>query len=224
MKILIAEDDPSLQKVLFTLLEKSGYCVDAVSNGQDALDYLRIGCYEAAILDIMMPRIDGLQVLSTIRREKNSTPVLMLTAKSEIDDKVTGLDMGANDYLTKPFDLRELLARLRVLTRKVEIQQTHILELGNTRLDTGSHRLSAPGGSYHLANKEYQAMLLLMRNPRISLSPNQFLENIWDPDSRAESNTVWTYISYLRRKLSAIDSDLQITTHRSSGYCLEEKR
>ena len=110
MKILIAEDDPSLRKVLFTLLEKSGYCVDAVSNGQDALDYLRIGCYEAAILDIMMPRIDGLQVLSTIRREKNSTPVLMLTAKSEIDDKVTGLDMGANDYLTKPFDLRELLA------------------------------------------------------------------------------------------------------------------
>lgn len=181
MKILIAEDDPSLRKVLFTLLEKSGYCVDAVSNGQDALDYLRIGCYEAAILDIMMPRIDGLQVLSTIRREKNSTPVLMLTAKSEIDDKVTGLD-------------------------------------------TGSHRLSAPGGSYQLANKEYQAMLLLMRNPRISLSPNQFLENIWDPDSRAESNTVWTYISYLRRKLSAIDSDLQITTHRSSGYCLEEKR
>ncbi len=224
MKILIAEDDPSLRKVLFTLLEKSGYCVDAVSNGQDALDYLRIGCYEAAILDIMMPRIDGLQVLSTIRREKNSTPVLMLTAKSEIDDKVTGLDMGANDYLTKPFDLRELLARLRVLTRKVEIQQTHILELGNTRLDTGSHRLSAPGGSYQLANKEYQAMLLLMRNPRIFLSPNQFLENIWDPDSRAESNTVWTYISYLRRKLSAIDSDLQITTHRSSGYCLEEKR
>ena len=147
----------------------------------------------------------------------------MLTAKSEIDDKVAGLDSGANDYLTKPFDLRELLARLRVLTRKQGAQQTNILEFGNTRLDTGARILAAPSGSYKLANKEYQTMLLLMRNPNVVLSPGRFLDNIWDPDSRAEDNTVWTYISYLRRKLAAIGSDAQITTRRSAGYLLEKK-
>ena len=223
MKILIAEDDPSLRKILVSLLEKSSYRVDAVENGLEALDYLRADSYDGAILDIMMPKMDGLEVLCTVRQEKNTVPVLMLTAKSEIDDKVAGLDQGANDYLTKPFDLRELLARLRVLTRKQAIQHTSLLELGNTGLDTGTYTLSAPGGSYRLANKEYQTMELLMRNPNVLLTPNQFLENIWDPDSRAEDNTVWTYISYLRRKLTAIGSDLQITTRRRAGYLLEKK-
>lgn len=223
MKILIAEDDLSLQKVLRTLLEKNGYTVDTVGDGIKALEYLRFGDYDGVILDVMMPKMDGMKVLENIRREKNAVPVLMLTAKSEIDDKVAGLDLGANDYLTKPFDLRELLARLRVLTRKADVQQTHILEFGNTRLDTAAFLLSAPGGSYPLANKEYQTMLLLMRNPNVLLSPGRFLENIWDPDSRAADNTVWTYISYLRRKLAAIGSDLQITTRRSAGYLLEKK-
>lgn len=223
MKILIAEDDPSLRKILRTLLEKNGYSADTVGNGMEALEYLQTGSYDGVILDIMMPKMDGLQVLRAIRREKNAVPVLLLTAKAEIDDKVAGLDQGANDYLTKPFDLRELLARLRVLTRKTELQQTHILKLGNTQLDTAAFVLSAPGGSYKLANKEYQTMLLLMRNPRLMLAPSRFLENIWDPDSRAEENTVWTYISYLRRKLAAIGSDLQITNRRGAGYLLEEK-
>lgn len=223
MKILIAEDDPSLRKILVSLLEKSNYRVDAVGDGLEALEYLRADSYDGVILDIMMPKMDGMQVLRTIRQEKNAVPVLMLTAKSEIDDKVAGLDLGANDYLTKPFDLRELLARLRVLTRKQVLQQTSLLELGNTRLDTGTYTLSAPGGSYRLANKEYQTMELLMRNPNVLLTSNQFLENIWDPDSRAEDNTVWTYISYLRRKLTAIGSDLQITTRRRAGYLLEKK-
>ena len=223
MKILIAEDDPSLRRVLTALLEKNSYSVDAVGDGGEALEYLRIGSYDGVILDIMMPKMDGLEVLTVIRREKNTVPVLMLTAKAEIDDKVAGLDLGANDYLTKPFDLRELLARLRVLTRKPNVQQSNILELGNTRLDTGTFTLSAPRGSYHLANKEYQTMLLLMRNPGILLPPGRFLENIWDPDSKAEETTVWTYISYLRRKLGAIGSDLQITTRRNAGYLLEKK-
>lgn len=223
MKILIAEDDASLRRVLSVTLEKSGCHVDAVGDGADALEYLRGSEYDGAILDIMMPKLDGLQVLTTIRQEKNPVPVLLLTAKSEIEDRVAGLDLGANDYLTKPFDLRELLARLRVLTRKAEVQQTHILELGNTRLDTSSFILSAPSGSYQLANKEYQTMLLLMRNPGVLLPPGRFLENIWDPDSRAEENTVWTYISYLRRKLAAIGSDLQIITRRNAGYLLERK-
>lgn len=223
MKILIAEDDPSLRRVLIALLGKNSYSVDAVGDGEEALEYLHLGSYDGVILDIMMPRMDGLEVLTVLRRENNRVPVLMLTAKAEIDDKVAGLDLGANDYMTKPFDLRELLARLRVLTRKTEIQQTNVLELGNTRLDTGTFTLSAPRGSYRLANKEYQTMLLLMRNPNVLLSPGRFLENIWDPDSKAEENTVWTYISYLRRKLEAIDSDLQITTRRNAGYLLERK-
>lgn len=223
MKLLIAEDDPSLRKILVTLLEKNSYSVDAVGDGTEALAYLLAGNYDGAVLDIMMPKMDGLQVLQAMRAEKQTIPVLMLTAKAEIDDKVIGLDLGANDYLTKPFDLRELLARLRVLTRKTAIQPTNVLELGNTRLDTCSFTLSAPGGNYKLANKEYQTMLLLMRNPNVLLSANRFLENIWDPDSRAEENTVWTYISYLRRKLTVLGSDLQITSRRGAGYLLEKK-
>lgn len=223
MKLLLAEDDASLRRALLALLGKASYSVDAVDNGEDALEYLRAGQYDGAILDIMMPKMDGLQVLTTLRQEENQVPVLMLTAKAEIDDKVTGLDLGANDYLTKPFDLRELLARLRVMTRKQELQQTNQLRIGNTRLDTASHTLSGPEGCYKLANKEYQTILLLMRNPGAFLSPGRFLENIWDPDSRAEDNTVWTYISYLRRKLEAIGSDLRITTRRNTGYVLERQ-
>lgn len=224
MKILIAEDDTSLRRALISILQKNYYSVDAVDNGGDALDYLRSDLYDAAILDIMMPTMDGVSVLTCARKEHHTTPVLFLTAKSEIDDKINGLDAGANDYLTKPFDMRELLARLRVLTRKNNVQQSNILIYGNTSLNTQSFELSAPGGSYKLANKEYQSMLLLMRSPQTVISSSKFLENIWNPDSRAEENTVWTYISYLRRKLKAIDSDLQICTMRGAGYSLEVRR
>ena len=221
MTILIAEDDGSLRRALTSILQKSNYSVDAVDNGGDALAYLKSGYYDAAVLDIMMPVMDGLTVLSRARNEHNMTPVLLLTAKSEIDDKIEGLDAGANDYLTKPFDMRELLARLRVLTRKRDIQQNNILSFGNVTLNTQSFELSAPGGSYRLANKEYQTMLLLMRNPETALPPSRFLDNIWDPDSRAGDNTVWTYISYLRRKLDAIGADIRIDTRRGAGYILE---
>lgn len=224
MKILVAEDDTSLRRALISILRKNNYSADAVDNGGDALDYLRSNLYDAAILDIMMPVMDGISVLACTRREENPTPILLLTAKSEIEDKITGLDTGANDYLTKPFDMRELLARLRVLTRKNAIQQTNILTYGNTSLNTGSFELSAPGGNYRLANKEYQTMLLLMRSPGRVISSAQFLENIWDPDSRAEDNTVWTYISYLRRKLEAIGADIKIRTMRGAGYILEVRR
>ncbi len=224
MKILIAEDDTSLRKVLVSILQKNNYSVEAVDNGGDALSYLTSGLYDAAILDIMMPVMDGVTVLVRARQEHNTTPVLLLTAKSEIDDKITGLDAGANDYLTKPFDMRELLARIRVLTRKINVQQDNTISFGNTSLNTQSFELSAPSGSYRLANKEYQTMLLFMRNPRVVISPSRVLENIWDPDSRAEDNTVWTYISYLRRKLEAIGADIQIRNVRGAGYILEEKQ
>lgn len=224
MKILIAEDDASLRRALVSILQKNNYTVEAVDNGGDAFDYLCSGLYDAAILDIMMPVMDGVSVLIQARKERVATPVLLLTAKYEIDDKITGLDAGANDYLTKPFDMRELLARLRVLTRKSDVQQNNVISFGNTSLNTQSFELSAPGGSYKLANKEYQTMLLFMRNPRVVISSSRVLENIWDPDSRAEDNTVWTYISYLRRKLEAIGSDVQILTMRGAGYILEVRR
>lgn len=224
MKILIVEDDASLRRALVSILQKNNYTVEAVDNGGDAFDYLCSGLYDAAILDIMMPVMDGVSVLVQARKERVATPVLLLTAKSEIDDKITGLDAGANDYLTKPFDMRELLARLRVLTRKSDVQQNNVISFGNTLLNTQSFELSAPGGSYKLANKEYQTMLLFMRNPRVVISSSRVLENIWDPDSRAEDNTVWTYISYLRRKLEAIGSDVQIRTMRGAGYILEVRR
>ena len=222
MRILVAEDDTSLRKVLTSILEKNNYSVDAVDNGRDALDYLCSGIYDAAILDIMMPVMDGESVLINARKQHLATPVLLLTAKAEIEDKITGLDAGANDYLTKPFDMRELLARLRVLTRRTEVQQSNVLTYGNTSLNTQSYELFTAEGNYKLANKEYQTMLLLMRNLETVISSSKFLENIWDPDSRAEENTVWTYISYLRRKLEAIHSDLQIRTMRSVGYVLEK--
>lgn len=224
MRILIAEDDRSLRHALVSILQKNNYAVDAVDNGGDALDYLGSGLYDAAILDIMMPVMDGITVLARIRQAHNATPVLLLTARSEIDDKITGLDTGANDYLTKPFDMRELLARLRVLTRKSGMQENSILTYGNISLNTQSFELSSPLGSYKLANKEYQTMLLFLRNPGRVLSSSQFLENIWDPDSRAEDNTVWTYVSYLRRKLEAIGADVEIRTMRGAGYILEAIR
>ena len=224
MRILIAEDDSSLRRALVSILQKNHYTAEAVDNGGDALDYLLSGLYDAAILDIMMPVMDGVSVLTQARRAHNVTPILLLTARAEIDDKITGLDAGANDYLTKPFDMRELLARLRVLTRKSDIQQTNALTFGNTTLNTETFELTAPGGSYKLANKEYQTMLLFMRNPKVVIPSSRVLENIWDPDSKAADNTVWTYISYLRRKLEAIRSDVEIRTMRGAGYTLEARK
>ena len=224
MRILIAEDDSSLRRVLVSILQKNCYTAEAVDNGEDALDYLLSGLYDAAVLDIMMPGMDGVSVLTEARKAHNTTPVLLLTAKAEIDDKITGLDAGANDYLTKPFDMRELLARLRVLTRKSGIQQTNLLTFGNTALNTETFELTAPGGSYKLANKEYQTMLLFMRNPKVVIPSSRVLESIWDPDSKAGDHTVWTYVSYLRRKLEAIRADVEIRTLRGAGYTLEVRK
>ncbi len=224
MRILIAEDDSSLRRALVSILQKNNYTAEAVDNGGDALDYLLSGLYDAAVLDIMMPVMDGVSVLAQARKTHNATPILLLTARAEIDDKITGLDAGANDYLTKPFDMRELLARLRVLTRKSDIQQTNVLTFGNAALNTETFELTAPGGSYKLANKEYQTMLLFMRNPGAVIPSSRVLENIWDPDSKAGDNTVWTYISYLRRKLEAIRADIEIRTMRGAGYTLEVRK
>ena len=222
MRLLLAEDEKALSKALTTILERSNYSVDAVYDGQEALDYLKCGQYDGVILDIMMPKVDGITVLKTIRKHGNTVPVLMLTAKSEVDDKVEGLDSGANDYLTKPFQSKELLARIRAMIRNGTSQTTSRLKMGNVTLDQSTFELSTPSGSVRLANKEFQMLELMMTNPHRLISSENFMEKIWGYDSEAELNVVWVYISYLRKKLAALHADIQIKAARNAGYSLEE--
>lgn len=222
MRILLAEDERALSKAVVKIFEKNNYSADAVYNGEDALDYLQSGCYDVAVLDIMMPKMDGITVLKKIREQGNRIPVLMLTAKSDIEDRVLGLDSGANDYLPKPFDTRELLARIRSITRgKSEIDTK--LTAGNITLDRATFELSSPTGGFRLANKEYQIMEYLMVNPHRVLSTDMLMERIWGFDNEAEINVVWVYISYLRKKLNALGADIQIKSSRNAGYSLEDK-
>ena len=221
MRLLLAEDERSLARAVAAILEKNNFSVDVVYDGADALDYLRAGNYDGAILDIMMPKLDGISVLKTIRAEGSLLPVLLLTAKSEIDDKVEGLDSGANDYLTKPFAAKELLARIRAMTRTQTAQPSSVLRFGNLTLDRASFELKSPTGSFRLANKEFQMMELLMANPRNLISTERFMEKIWGYDAEAEINVVWVYLSYLRKKLAALNANVQIRATRSAGYSLE---
>lgn len=222
MRLLLAEDEKALSKALVTILERNNYSVDAVDDGQAALDYLEADNYDGVILDIMMPKVDGITVLKTIRSNGNRIPVLMLTAKAEVDDKVLGLDSGANDYLTKPFHTQELLARIRAMTRTQTAQTDSRLQMGNVTLDCATFELSTPAGSFRLANKEFQVLELLMRNPHSLIASERLLEKIWGYDSEAEINVVWVYISYLRKKLSALHTNIQIKVTRNAGYSLEE--
>ncbi len=227
MRLLLAEDERSLSRVVTVLLRKNHYEVDPVYDGEEALAYLSSGNYDGAILDIMMPKRDGIDVLRQLRRQGNRLPVLLLTAKAEIEDKVEGLDSGANDYLTKPFASQELLARVRAMTREQTEQGTSRLQVGNitldrATLDRATFLLSSPTGSLRLTNKEFQVLELLMCNPRQVISAQRFLEKIWGYDSEAEINVVWVYLSYLRKKLAALHGNLQIKARRGVGYCLEE--
>lgn len=222
MRLLLAEDEKALSKALVTILERNNYSVDAVYDGQSALDYLETDNYDGVILDIMMPKVDGLTVLKKVRERGSLVPVLLLTAKSEVDDKVEGLDAGANDYLTKPFHSRELLARIRAITRTQTAQTNSKLTKGNITLDRATFELSTPKGSFRLANKEFQMLELMMSNPDQLISSERFLEKIWGYDTEAEVNVVWVYISYLRKKLSVLHADVQIKAVRNAGYTLEE--
>lgn len=224
MRLLLAEDEKALSKALVTILERNNYSVDPVYDGQAALEYLEADNYDGVVLDIMMPKKDGITVLKELRSRGNLIPVLLLTAKSEIDDKVLGLDAGANDYLTKPFHARELLARIRAMTRTQAAQPSSQLRVGNVVLDRATFELSTPTGSFRLANKEFQMLELLMSNPQNLISTERFMEKIWGYDSEAEVNVVWVYISYLRKKLAALHADIQIKVTRNAGYSLEEIR
>lgn len=220
MRLLLAEDERSLSRAIMKILEKNHYSVDAVYNGEDALAFLDGQNYDAVILDLMMPKADGISVLKQMRAQGNSTPVMILTAKAEVDDKVLGLDSGANDYLTKPFDTKELLARLRAMTRKQQMIDSKLC-VGNITLDRATFELSSPDGSFRLANKEYQMMETLMLNPQNLVSTERFMEKIWGYDAEAEINVVWVYISYLRKKLAALNANVHIKASRNAGYTLE---
>ena len=203
------------------ILEKNNYTAEAVYNGEDALKYLETGNFDAVILDIMMPKMDGITVLQKLRASGSQIPVLILTAKAEIDDKVLGLDSGANDYLTKPFDTKELLARIRAMTRTGQAVSSK-LTVGNITLDRATFELSSPTSSFRLVNKEFQMMEMLMSNPKNLISTERFMEKIWGYDSDTEISVVWVYISYLRKKLSALQANIQIKATRNAGYSLEE--
>ena len=223
MKLLLAEDEKALSRALKVILEKNHYTVDAVYDGAEALEYALYQNYDAVILDWMMPKADGITVLRKMRMRGVKTPVLLLTARSEIDDKVTGLDSGANDYLTKPFDAKELLARLRVLTRAGAPAADPGLHVGNTVLDTAGFVLEGPSSRVVLPNKEYQMLEMLLRHPGKYVSADQFMERIWGFDSDTEQSVVWVNISALRKKLISVGSNVVIRMQRGIGYAAEVK-
>ncbi|MDY2807143.1 MAG: response regulator transcription factor [Oscillospiraceae bacterium] len=222
MRILIAEDEVSITKALKVMLERNKYVVDAVYNGTDAVDYACTNVYDALILDIMMPGMDGIAALTAIRRSGVTTPALFLTAKSEVEDRVAGLDAGADDYLPKPFAASEFLARVRALIRRSGGYAPALLRLGNTTLDCGQYTLSTPAGSLRLNNKEYQLMELFLRHPRQVFSSEHLMQRLWSMDSAAEMDVIWTYIGFLRKKLKLLEADVEIRTIRGAGYALEE--
>lgn len=221
MRLLLAEDEKMLSDALCTILTHSGYTVDAVYNGADALTYLTHGDYNGAILDIMMPKMDGITVLKTLRSQGQTIPVLLLTAKGEIDDRVEGLDSGADDYLTKPFSSKELLARVRAMLRRQPVMQNTDLTWGNITLHRSDCSLSGPNGSVKLASKEFQMLEMLMSNPSQVIPTQRFLEKIWGYDSDVELNVVWVNISALRKRLQQVGASAALKASRGIGYMLE---
>lgn len=223
MRILVADDEPEMTMVLEDLLRREHYSVDVVHDGQDALDYGLAENYDCLVLDVMMPKLNGIQVLRALRAGNIATPVLLLTAKGQIEDRVTGLDSGADDYLPKPFDNRELTARVRALTRRGGEYTPSVLAAGNVTLDCSTFELKCGSACIRLGSKEFQMLELLMRQKGRLISTEQFMEHIWGYDSDAEINVVWAYISYLRRKLEAVGANVRITARRGQGYLLEEQ-
>lgn len=220
MKLLLAEDEKELSNALVRILRHSNYTVDAVYDGLEALDYLDADDYDCVILDVMMPKLDGFSVVKKLRERGNHVPVLMLTAKSELDDKIAGLDAGADDYLTKPFAMQELLARLRALTRRKGTEVSSYT-IGNTSLNQQNYELFTSEGESRLTNKEFQMMEMLMSNPNTLISTEKFMESVWGYESEAEINVVWVYISALRKKLTNIGANISIKAVRGVGYRLE---
>lgn len=223
MRLLLVEDEIQLSEALNQILSKNKYVVDAVYNGEDGLDYGLTDIYDVIVLDIMIPKLSGLEVLRRLRKENIKTPVLLLTAKGEIEDKVKGLDSGADDYLAKPFATEELLARLRALTRRQgEIINDNILEVGDIKLNISTYELEGPCNSIKLSLKEFEIIRCFMQGPRVIVTKDDLISKIWGYDSDAEYNNIEVYISFLRKKLGYVNSTTSITTVRGVGYKLEE--
>lgn len=224
MRILIAEDEAELAKGLKFLLEKNKFTVDIVNNGAEALTYFQSRDYDVVILDIMMPKVNGLEVLRQIREAGSGVPVLMLTAKAEIEDRVAGLEAGADDYLPKPFASPEFIARVKALSRRNAGYTETCLSFGTVQLDCNRYEMSCGNRVVRLNNKEFQVMELFMRNPRFVFSTAHLMDKIWGQDSEADISVVWTYVGFLRKKLKELKADVEIRTARGAGYFLEESR
>ena len=222
MRLLVVEDEKKLCDMIAKSLHQAGYEVDTCNDGEEALEMICAEMYDLIVLDLNLPGMDGMDILRELRKENEETKVLILSARSQIADKVEGLDAGANDYLAKPFHSKELLARIRAMTRTQTAQADSKLQIGNGTLDRATFELSTPAGSFRLANKEFQMLELMMSNPSHLISAERFMEKIWGYDSEAEVNVVWVYISYLRKKLTALHANIQIKATRNVGYSLEE--
>lgn len=222
MKILLCEDERELSNAVSAILKHHNYTVDAVYNGEDAYDYGVSNQYDVILLDLMMPKRDGLDVLKDLRDQGIKTPVLILSAKGEVSDKIKGLDFGADDYLSKPFSMAEMLARIRAITRrKVNEFDTHI-HFGDLVLNRLTYELSVGENMVHLSSKEYQMMELLMMQPNVVISTETFMEKVWGYDSDSEINVVWVYISALRKKIVSLNAHVGIKAARGVGYRLEK--
>jgi len=221
VKLLFAEDEQAMSEAVVDILTYHKYIVDTVDNGKDAYDYAMTEKYDGIILDIMMPGMDGLEVLTKLRGQGIYTPVLLLTAKAEVENRIQGLNLGADDYLSKPFAMGELLARVRAMLRRREEYTPDVVRIGNISLDRNNFVLSCNNVEFSLSKLEFQLIELLMLNPGILFSSQKILERIWGHNTDAEVGTVWVYISYLRKKLAALGADVQITSKRNIGYALE---
>ena len=223
MRLLIAEDDRDISKALVMILEKNNYSVDSVFNGKEAYEYAVSDNYDGIILDIMMPELDGIEVLTKLRSERISTPILLLTAKAEVDDRVAGLDAGADDYLAKPFAISELLARLRAMLRRKGEFQPDILEFKSVTLNKATNELGYNDKYVRLASREFQMLEMLMKMPGQVIPTDQFMDKIWGWDSEVEVSIVWVYISNLRKKFATIQAPIEIHAIRGVGYCMGAK-
>ena len=223
MKLLYAEDERGLSEAVVDVLLYHKYRVDAVYDGQEALDYAENDRYDGIILDVMMPQKSGLEVLKALRARGDKTPILLLTAKAEVEDRIQGLDLGADDYLPKPFAMGELLARIRAMLRRREEFTPDLLQLGNLSLDRRSYTLSVGENHLLLPKLEYQIMGLFLLNRGVYLSTEDILVKVWGYDTEAELGIVWVYISYLRKKLAGLGANVVIRAKRNIGYTLEVK-
>lgn len=222
MKLLLAEDEKALSEAVVDILTYHKYIVDAVYNGEDAYDYAMYGDYDGIILDIMMPKRNGLEVLTELRKNGYKKPVMLLTAKSQVEDRIKGLDAGADDYLPKPFDMGELLARVRAMLRRGEEFHSNHLQFGDLTLDVESGTMICGDNSVVLPRQEYRLMEQLMLNHSMYMNSEDLLEKAWGVNTDTDINSVWLYISYLRKRLSGIGSSVEITTRRNFGYKLEQ--